>query len=229
MRRTAALPDTCPFTADACAHDGTLPFRATAEPKFVPSILNWTLPVGVPAPGATGATVAPNVVPWPKTVAPALVTLVAPVDSVVLEIAKLSPGSIVREAETFFTLVPLNTTLEAEVQINSVDVGYIKSGMPVHVKLDAYPFQRHGALDATVNSISEDAFKRDVSAKSSVDAYYLVRLRLGSTNLRNMAESARFLPGMTLSAEIVVGKRSVISYFAWPLTKGLDEALREPR
>ena len=158
-----------------------------------------------------------------------LVTLVAPVDSVVLEIAKLSPGSIVREAETFFTLVPLNTTLEAEVQINSVDVGYIKSGMPVHVKLDAYPFQRHGALDATVNSISEDAFKRDVSAKSSVDAYYLVRLRLGSTNLRNMAESARFLPGMTLSAEIVVGKRSVISYFAWPLTKGLDEAIREPR
>jgi HlyD family secretion protein len=110
-----------------------------------------------------------------------------------------------------------------------VDVGYIKNGMPVHVKLDAYPFQRHGALDATVNSISEDAFKRDVSAKSSVDAYYLVRLRLGSTNLRNMAESARFLPGMTLSAEIVVGKRSVISYFAWPLTKGLDEAIREPR
>jgi len=158
-----------------------------------------------------------------------LVTLVAPVDSVVLEIAKLSPGSIVREAETFFTLVPLNTTLEAEVQINSVDVGYIKTGMPVHVKLDAYPFQRHGALDATVNSISEDAFKRDVSAKSSVDAYYLVRLKLGSTNLRNMAESARFLPGMTLSAEIVVGKRSVISYFAWPLTKGLDEAIREPR
>ena len=46
-----------------------------------------------------------------------LVTLVSPVDAVVLEIAKLSPGSIVKEAETFFTLVPLNVTLEAEVQI----------------------------------------------------------------------------------------------------------------
>ena len=54
-----------------------------------------------------------------------MVTLTAPTDAVVLEIAKLSPVSIIREAETFFTLVPLNSVLEAEVQLNSVDVGYI--------------------------------------------------------------------------------------------------------
>ena len=158
-----------------------------------------------------------------------LVTLTAPADSVVLEIAKLSPGSIIREAETFFTLVPLNTTLEVEAQISSGDVGYIKKDMPVHVKLDAFPFQRHGALDAKVAGISEDAFKRDPGARASADVYYLVRMKLDGTKLRNMADNARFLPGMTLNAEIVVGERSVISYFAWPLTKGLDEAIREPR
>jgi len=37
------------------------------------------------------------------------------------------------------------------------------------------------------------------------------------------------LPGMTLNAEIIVGKHTIISYLAWPLTKGLDEAIREPR
>jgi hemolysin D len=37
------------------------------------------------------------------------------------------------------------------------------------------------------------------------------------------------LPGMTLSAEIVVGQRTIMSYIAWPLTKGLDEAVREPK
>jgi HlyD family secretion protein len=36
------------------------------------------------------------------------------------------------------------------------------------------------------------------------------------------------LPGMTLSAEIVVGKRSVMSYLIWPLTKAMDESIREP-
>jgi hemolysin D len=157
-----------------------------------------------------------------------LVTLVSPVDAVVLEIAKLSPGSIVKEAETFFTLVPLNVTLEAEVQIESADVGYVKLDHPVHLKIDAYPFQRHGTLDAKVRTISEDAFRRDTSGKSGVDSYYLTRITLDQVNLKNMLESARLLPGMTLSAEIVVGQRSVISYLAWPLTKGMNEAIREP-
>jgi hemolysin D len=157
-----------------------------------------------------------------------LVTLVSPVDAVVLEIAKLSPGSIVKEAETFFTLVPLNVVMEAEVNIDSVDVGYIKLGHPVHLKLDAYPFQKHGMLEAKVRTISEDAFRRDPGAKTGADAYYLARITLEKGDLKNMLESARLLPGMTLSAEIKVGQRSVMSYLSWPLTKGMSEAIREP-
>jgi hemolysin D len=157
-----------------------------------------------------------------------LVTLSSPIDAVVLEIAKLSPGSIIKEAETFFTLVPLNVTLEAEVRIDSVDVGYIKLGDKVHLKLDAFPFQRHGTLDARVRTMSEDAFRRDASAKSGADAYYVSHMTLDKITLKNMIETSRLLPGMTVTAEIVVGKRTVMSYLAWPLTKGLDEAVREP-
>jgi hemolysin D len=157
-----------------------------------------------------------------------LVTLTAPVDAVVLDIAKLSPGSIVREAETFFTLVPLNVTLEAEVRVDSQDIGYIKTGHEVRIKLDTFPYQRHGTLDAKVRTISEDAFQPDAASKSGAGVYYRARLKLDNTNLKNMLESARLLPGMTLTAEIVVGKRSVISYLAWPLTKGLQESAREP-
>lgn len=159
-----------------------------------------------------------------------LVTLVAPVDSVVLDIVKLSPGSIVREAETFFTLVPLNSNLEAEVQIDSQDVGYVKVGQTVHVKLDTFPFQRHGTLEAKIRTVSSDAFKRNSStaAPSSKDVYYMARISLNNTELKNMNEGARLLPGMTLTAEIVVGKRSVISYISWPLVQGLNDAAREP-
>jgi hemolysin D len=157
-----------------------------------------------------------------------LINLVAPEDGVVLDIAKLSPGSIVREAESFFTLVPLNAAMEAEVQIDSIDVGYIKPGDKVHLKLDAFPFQKHGALDATVRTLSEDAFKRDASSGQGQDAYYLSRIAFGNARLKKMNPHTRMLPGMTLSAEIVVGKRSVMSYLMWPLTKALDEALREP-
>jgi HlyD family secretion protein len=158
-----------------------------------------------------------------------MVTLTAPVDAVVLEIAKLSPGSIVQGAETFFTLVPLDTKLEAEVQITSMDVGYIKPGALVHLKLDAFPFQRHGMLEGKVRTLSEDAFKKDSNAKGALDAYYVSRIEITKSELTNMIDASRLLPGMTLNAEIVVGKHSIISYLAWPLTKGLNEAVREPK
>lgn len=164
-----------------------------------------------------------------------LVTLTSPSDAVVLDIAKLSQGSVVKAAEPLFTLVPLDARLEAEVQIDSGDVGYVKVGDEAHLKLDAYPFQRHGTLAARVNTISEDAFRRDSGGGASagaagggVDAYFMSRVGLGKSKLKRLPDQARLLPGMTLSAEIVVGKRSVISYLLWPLTKALDESIREP-
>lgn len=158
-----------------------------------------------------------------------LVSLVSPVDAVVLDMAKLSQGSVIQAAEQMFTLVPLGAELEAEVKIDALDIGYIKLNDPVHLKFDAFPFQKHGALLGKVRTISEDAFKRESSAMGQgLDAYYLSRINLGPQTLRNTSDKMRLLPGMTLSAEIVVGKRTVMSYLLWPLTKAMDESLREP-
>ena len=158
-----------------------------------------------------------------------LVTLSSPVDGVVLEIAKLSQGSVAPGGGMLFTLVPLSAELEAEVQIDSVDVGYIKLGDKAQLKFDAYPFQKHGTLTSTVRTISEDAFRRDAAALApGAEAFYLSRIGLGVERLKNMPDQARLLPGMTVTAEIVVGKRSVMSYLLWPLTKALDESIREP-
>lgn len=156
-----------------------------------------------------------------------MVTLVSPVDAVVLDMAKLSQGSVAKGGEPMFTLVPLGSELEAEVQIDSLDVGYVKLGDVAHLKFDAFPFQRHGDIVAKVRTISEDAFRRETQGQG-LDAYYLSRIELGNTSLKRMPEKARLLPGMTLSAEIVVGKRAVITYLLWPLTKSLSESIREP-
>lgn len=158
-----------------------------------------------------------------------LVTLTAPADAVVLEIAKLSPGSVAREAETFFTLVPLGGAMEAEIQIDAVDVGYVKLGDEAEVKFDAFPFQKHGSLKSTVRVISEDAFKREnVAPGGGTEAYYLSRVALGKQQLKKLGPRERLLPGMTLTAEVVVGKRTVMSYLLWPLTKAMDESIQEP-
>ena len=157
-----------------------------------------------------------------------LVSLVSPVDAVVLDMAKLSQGSVVQAAEQMFTLVPLGAELEAEVKIDALDIGYIKSGDLVHVKIDAFPFQKHASLEGRVRTISEDSFRRESGAPGALDAYYFSRVAYGDSKLKKMPDKARLLPGMTLSAEIVVGKRSVMSYLLWPLTKAMDESIREP-
>lgn len=156
-----------------------------------------------------------------------LVTLTSPASAVVLDIAKLSLGSVVKGAEALFTLVPLDADLEAEVQIDSLDVGYVKPGDKARIKFDAYPFQKHGTLSSVVRTISEDAFRRE-STGQGMEAYYLSRVTLGKESLKNLPGQARLLPGMTLSTEIVVGKRSVMSYLLWPLTKALNESIQEP-
>ena len=158
-----------------------------------------------------------------------LVVLSAPADAVVLDIAKRSIGSVVKEAEPLITLVPLNTALEAEVQIETDDIGYVKLGDPARIKLDAFPFQRHGTIDGKLHTLSEDSFARErASSVGRSDLYYLGRVAVGEINLRRVPREMRLVPGMTLTAEIVVGKQTVISYFAYPLMRGLDEAIREP-
>ena len=156
------------------------------------------------------------------------VVLTAPADAVVLEVAKLSPGSIAREAEAFFTLVPLGADLEAEVQVESRDVGYLKLQAPVRVKVDAFPFQKHGMLEGKLRTISQDSFRREPNGANLADAYYAARVNLATLKLDNMPPETTLLPGMTVSAEILVGKRSVMSYLLWPLTKASSESIREP-
>ncbi len=157
-----------------------------------------------------------------------LVAMISPADAVVLEIAKLSPGSVARAAEPMFTLVPLGGDLVAEVKIDAIDIGYVKLGDTAHIKLDAYPFQRHGGLPGVLQTISEDAFRRESDPNAGMEAFYNSRIQLGATRLQKMPEQSRLLPGMTLSAEIHVGKRSIMSYMIWPLIRALDESIREP-
>ncbi len=165
-----------------------------------------------------------------------LVELRAPEKGVVLKIATRSVGSIIQQAEPFITLVPSAGTIEAEVDVETRDIGRIRSGDSARVKLDAFPFQRHDTLPGQVRVISEDAFQRnnpevlvDVAPdKGASQTFYRTRIGLLSTTLRNVPEGFRLMPGMKVRAEIKVGRRSVISYFLYPIIRAFDESMREP-
>jgi hemolysin D len=160
-----------------------------------------------------------------------LVQLTAPEDGVVLEVAKRSVGSVLREAEPLITLVPSNAPLIAEIMINSADVGYTKPDNPVWVKVDAFPYQRHGMVEGRLASVSEASFTPGSTSDlppGRGGAFHRARIELVKTQLERLPEGARLTPGMTVQADVKVGSRSVMSYFLNPLRRGMDESLREP-
>jgi HlyD family secretion protein len=155
--------------------------------------------------------------------------LMAPADAAVLEVAQRSEASVVQAAEPLVTLVPLNVALEVEVAVPSNDIGHLSVGDAARIKFDAFPFQEHGTVAGTITSISENSFaKQPGEDPAGGAAFYRVRIGLGEDKLRQVPADFRLLPGMTVLAEIHAGERSVISYFLYPLVRGIDESLREP-
>lgn len=154
--------------------------------------------------------------------------LAAPADAIVLDVAQRSVGSVMKEAEPLYTLVPLDSPLEAEVLVEGRDVGHVRAAAVARVKLEAWPFQKHGTLAGELRTISGDAFKPDPRKDGEAEPYYKARIKLTSLQLRNVPPSFRLIPGMTVTAEIKAGDRSVLSYFLYPLMRGLDESIREP-
>jgi hemolysin D len=144
----------------------------------------------------------------------------------VLQVADRSVGSVLREAETLFTLVPLGVPLEAELAVEARDIGRVETGQAVRIKLDAWPYQEHGTLTGSLRTISEGAFPREEQHRPGV--VFRARARIEGNALRGVPQDFHLMPGMTVVGEVKAGRRNVLAYFLNPLLRGLDEGLREP-
>jgi HlyD family secretion protein len=156
-----------------------------------------------------------------------MVRLEAPDDAVILKLAKLSVGSVLKEADPLITLAPLHSPDEAEVHIATREIGFVRPGDPATVKLDPFSFVEHGTASGYVRWISEGAFSQDDNG-SAVDPYYKARISLTEVKLTGVPESFRLVPGMTLTADINVGSRSVFMYVLKGVIRSANEAMREP-
>ena len=163
-----------------------------------------------------------------------LIDLVAPADAVVLQIGKASVGSVIdpstsggQDVQPLFTLVPLGGPLEADVEIDTQDIGFIKAGDPVVIKLDAYPFMRHGTAHGEIKTISEGSFTQG-EGQEVRSPYFKARIAINDVHLNNVPASFRLIPGMTLGADVMIGKRSILSYLVEGALRTGSEAMREP-
>ncbi|OYD80908.1 MULTISPECIES: HlyD family type I secretion periplasmic adaptor subunit [Azospirillum] len=157
-----------------------------------------------------------------------LVELRAVDDAVVLEVGKYSVGSVVEQAQPIYTLVPLHAKLEVEAEIAGLDQGFIKPGDPVQVKLDAYRYIEHGMAKGVVKTISEDSFTKREDQSQAPRPFFRARIELTDVSLRDVPSDFRLVPGMPLTADIVVGARTIMAYLVEGALKSGAEGMREP-
>ncbi|MBW6400651.1 HlyD family type I secretion periplasmic adaptor subunit [Roseomonas sp. HJA6] len=156
-----------------------------------------------------------------------LTVLTAPANGTVLEVARRSAGSVLREAEPLITLVPAGAPLIAEITLRSADIGQARPGDAVVVKVDAFPFQRHGTLTGRLRAIAQDS-QLPRAEGDPAGPHHRAQIVIEDAALRGLPAGVRPLPGMTVAAEIHVGTRSVLATFLMPLIRGAQESLREP-
>ena len=151
-----------------------------------------------------------------------LLTLTAPVDGTVQQLAMHTIGGVVTAAQPIMVIVPSEDKLEIEAIVPNKDIGFVQAGQEVVVKIESFPYTRYGYLTGKVKTVSFDAVEN-----KDLGLVYTAIVSLDKDTLNIEGKPVRLDAGMNATAEIKTGKRSVISYLLSPLQTKVDESLRE--
>lgn len=147
-------------------------------------------------------------------------TITAPVDGTVLSLTVKTIGGVVNAGQQLAQIVPEKVPLYVDAALDNQDVGFVKPGQRVVVKVATYPFQRYGYLEGIVENISPDAIQDDKKG-----LIYKAKIKLNDDK-SSKQNQLKLLPGMSVSAEITTGQRRIIEFFLDPLMTKADESLK---
>jgi hemolysin D len=167
-----------------------------------------------------------------------LVELRADRDAIVQSMTKVSVGSVLQSGQQFIALVPTDASLEIEANVSGQDNGFVHVGDPVSIKFDTFPYSQYGMATGTVRIVSPDSFTAQDEARnptsampvaaSSTEPFYRARIAIDRVALHGVPAGFRVMPGMPVTADIKVGKRTVLSYLLGRVLPLAQEGMREP-
>jgi len=170
-----------------------------------------------------------------------LVDLRADRDSIVLNVAKVSVGSVVQSGDELITLVPIDAPLEIEASIPARDAGFVQAGNQAVIKFDTFSYTTHGTAIGTLRTVSADSFSgsqngRDRPSRPALSqpeanggaTFFRASLSMDEMKLHNLPAGFHMTPGMPVTADIKVGQRTVLAYLLSRVVPTLTEGMREP-
>lgn len=146
----------------------------------------------------------------------------APARGVVKGLETHTIGGVVERGQQLMEIVPLGEELIAEVRVSPTDIGHIKVGDHVDVKITSFDFSRYGSIGGTVSALSATTFTSEQGAP-----YYKGIVRLKQNYVGLVPGRNTILPGMIVNADIVTGEKSILAYLLKPIHISLTTAFVE--
>lgn len=147
-------------------------------------------------------------------------SIISPTDGYVAKLMINTIGGVVTPAEKLISIVPKDSPLIVKVNVLNQDIGFIKKDMNSKIKIDTFSFQKYGFFEGKIINVGN--FSIDDEKLGPV---YEVKIEPNGKTL-NVEGKERYLEaGMSVTAEIKVGKRRVIEFFIYPIIQYLDEGL----
>jgi multidrug efflux pump subunit AcrA (membrane-fusion protein) len=140
-------------------------------------------------------------------------TITSPVKGIITTINVRGPGEVLRQGQTVATIAPSDVPLVVETLLADKDIAFVQKGLAAKLKFEAFPFQDYGVVEGTVIDVSPDATNKD-----GIN-YYKVTIAPSKTLISTRDKDVVLRPGLSVSAEIITERRTVLSLILEPVRK----------
>jgi len=156
--------------------------------------------------------------------------LLAPTDGLVKYIRVNTVGGVLRPGDELMQISPVDDELLVEVRINPADIGQLATGLPTSLRFDAFDSSLFGSVSGRLRYVSPDTLSEQGPDGASL-VYYRGQVGIDwSTAVAGSTHTLRpedVKPGMTVTADLLVGKRTILFYLLKPIMRGFSGALTE--
>lgn len=154
--------------------------------------------------------------------------MTSPMDGVVKVVRITTVGGVLKPGDELMQISPADDELLLEIKVNPADVGQLRLGLPVSLRLDAFDSSIFGKLNGRLRYISPDTLVEQ-GANGQSSTFYRAQVAIewdnSAPNQRIRAQDIK--PGMTATADVLTGQRSILNYLLKPVTRAFSGALMQ--
>lgn len=156
--------------------------------------------------------------------------LVAPMDGIVKYVRITTVGGVLKPGDELMQISPVDDELLVEIKVNPTDVGQLRPGLPVTLRFDAFDSSIYGNVQGSLRYISPDTLAEQ-GANGQQQIYYRAQVVPDWDQTRaltaNRLAAKDIKPGMTATADVLTGRRTILHYLAKPVTRAFSGALTQ--